>query len=132
VKIALNDMKTFGERVSDARKRKGLSQDQIAQAAGVSRSAIAQWETGRVENVDARALRGAARALGVSVDWLLDGEAVGAAQEEAAAYHAGPSGGLLLECWSDLTEAQRRELLERACADAEHNRAVLTELRGRD
>ena len=35
------------ERIKTLRKRRGWTQGQLAQATGVSRSAIAQWETGR-------------------------------------------------------------------------------------
>ncbi len=36
-----------GERVKSLRRSRGWTQDQLAQATGVSRSAVAQWETGR-------------------------------------------------------------------------------------
>lgn len=38
---------TLGERIVDARERRRLTQDQLARRIGVSRSAIAQWETDR-------------------------------------------------------------------------------------
>ncbi len=36
-----------GERVKTIRQSRHLTQDQLAKAAGVSRSLVAQWETGR-------------------------------------------------------------------------------------
>ena len=36
-----------GERIKTLRRSRGWTQDQLAQATGVSRSAVAQWETGR-------------------------------------------------------------------------------------
>lgn len=36
-----------GERVRVLRRARGLTQDELARATGVSRSAVAQWETGR-------------------------------------------------------------------------------------
>ena len=36
-----------GERIKSLRRSRGWTQDQLAQATGVSRSAVAQWETGR-------------------------------------------------------------------------------------
>ncbi len=38
---------TLGQRIVDARERRRLTQDQLARRIGVSRSAIAQWETDR-------------------------------------------------------------------------------------
>lgn len=36
---------TFGEKLKEARKESGLSQEQLAEKMFVSRSAIAKWET---------------------------------------------------------------------------------------
>lgn len=62
---------TLGEKIRFARKRCGLSQEQLAEKLCVSRSAIAKWETDKglpdVEN-----LKQLSRLLGVSVDSLLD------------------------------------------------------------
>lgn len=62
---------TLGKKIREARKQAGLSQEQLAEKMGVSRSAVAKWETDKglpdVEN-----LKILARLLGVSVDYLLD------------------------------------------------------------
>ena len=62
---------TLGEKIKEARKQCGLSQEQLAEKMTVSRSAIAKWETGKglpdVEN-----LKALAQLLNVSVDYLLD------------------------------------------------------------
>lgn len=42
-------MPTFSERITAARKAKKLTQEQVAQALGVSRQMISHWENGRVE-----------------------------------------------------------------------------------
>ena len=34
------------ERIQSLRKRSGLSQEQLAEAIGVSRQAVSRWETG--------------------------------------------------------------------------------------
>ena len=39
----------FRERLKELRAAKGLSQMQLAQAIGVSQSAIAKWELGKTE-----------------------------------------------------------------------------------
>ena len=36
---------TLGEKIKDARKQAGLSQEQFAEKMNVSRSAVAKWET---------------------------------------------------------------------------------------
>lgn len=65
---------TLGEKIRYARKRCGLSQEQLAEKMCVSRSAIAKWETDKgmpdVEN-----LKILSRLLSVSVDSLLDDSA---------------------------------------------------------
>ena len=42
-------MPTFSERVIAARKAKNLTQEQVAQALGVSRQMVSHWENGRAE-----------------------------------------------------------------------------------
>ena len=62
---------TLGEKIREARKGCGLSQEQLAQMLCVSRSAVAKWETDKglpdVEN-----LKALAQLLHVSIESLLD------------------------------------------------------------
>ena len=62
---------TLGEKIRDARKHAGLTQDALAEKLSVSRSAVAKWETDKglpdIDNL--KALSGL---LSVSVDYLLD------------------------------------------------------------
>jgi transcriptional regulator with XRE-family HTH domain len=69
---------TPGERLRQARRTRDLTQQDVASAAGVSRAAIAQWELGVVPLAQVRgdALLKAAKALGVSPDWLVHGRAL--------------------------------------------------------
>lgn len=62
---------TLGEKLKDARKQTCLSQEQLAEKLGVSRSAVAKWET---DNgiPDVGNLKVIAQLLNVSVDYLLD------------------------------------------------------------
>jgi transcriptional regulator with XRE-family HTH domain len=62
----------IGERIRTAREELGWTQDQLAAAVGVSRSAVAQWETGRAGQVTTNLTRVAA-ALGVGVEYLMYG-----------------------------------------------------------
>lgn len=60
-------------RIRDVRKERGLTQDELAQAVGVSRSAVAQWETGRAGQLSANLSR-IAGVLEVGVEYLLHGD----------------------------------------------------------
>ena len=62
---------TLGEKIKEARKQCGLSQEQLAEKMSVSRSAIAKWETDKgLPDIDN--LKVLAGFLNVSVDYLLD------------------------------------------------------------
>ena len=62
---------TLGEKIKEARKQCGLSQEQLAEKMSVSRSAIAKWETDKgLPDIDN--LKALASFLNVSVDYLLD------------------------------------------------------------
>jgi transcriptional regulator with XRE-family HTH domain len=65
----------IGERITTLRKAAGLSQDGISQKLNVTRSAIAQWETGRAYPSFAH-IQELARLFGVSVSYVLSGEIV--------------------------------------------------------
>ncbi len=62
----------IGARIRAAREDQGWTQDQLAAAVGVSRSAVAQWETGRAGQVTANLTRVAA-ALDIGVEQLMYG-----------------------------------------------------------
>ncbi len=68
----MTDPTTIGQRIQHARKAKGMTQDQLAQAVEVSRSAVAQWETGRAGQVTGNLTRIAA-ILDVGVEFLTHG-----------------------------------------------------------
>jgi transcriptional regulator with XRE-family HTH domain len=59
----------IGARIRAARRDNGWTQQVLAAAVGVSRSAVAQWETDRAGQMPDN-LTHIASALGVSVDWL--------------------------------------------------------------
>jgi transcriptional regulator with XRE-family HTH domain len=73
----------IGTRVRAARRDRGLTQDELANLVGVSRSAVAQWETGRAGQVTGNLSR-IAGALEVNVEYLMFGDdkrAAGAVQQ---------------------------------------------------
>jgi transcriptional regulator with XRE-family HTH domain len=63
---------SVGARIRSVRTARGLTQDQLAAACQVSRSAVAQWETDRAGQLRANISR-IASALDISVEHLLHG-----------------------------------------------------------
>ena len=61
----------LGERVSRARAKRQLTQEQLAASAGVRQSHISRIESGDIKNVRGDILAKMAQALGVSTDYLL-------------------------------------------------------------
>ena len=62
----------IGTRIRALRREKGVTQDELAQRVGVSRSAVAQWETGRTGQITGNLSRIAGE-LDVSVEYLVYG-----------------------------------------------------------
>lgn len=62
---------TFGEKLKDARKKTGLTQEELSELIGISRAAVAKWEAGNgLPDIDN--LKAVAGLLDVSIDYLLD------------------------------------------------------------
>lgn len=63
----------FNEKIQELRKQKGITQEELAEALYVSRTAISKWESGRgYPNIDS--LKAIAKFFSVTVDDLLSGE----------------------------------------------------------
>ena len=62
---------TLGEKIKEARKNAGLTQEQLAQKLVISRQAITKWESDK-GLPDIQNLKALAELLNVSVDYLLD------------------------------------------------------------
>jgi len=69
----MGQLEDVGGRIAAARRARGWTQGELAEAVGVSRSAVAQWETGRAGQITANLSRIAA-ALGVGVEHLMNGD----------------------------------------------------------
>ena len=67
-----NETPTIGSRIRILRRARGLTQDDLASECGVSRSAVAQWETDRAGQLSGNITR-IAEALDTSVEHLLQG-----------------------------------------------------------
>ncbi len=63
---------SVGGRIRALRRARGLTQDDLAAACGVSRSAVAQWETDRAGQLRGNITR-IAEALDASIEHLLQG-----------------------------------------------------------
>jgi len=76
----MNTPQDIGTRISTIRRERGLTQDELADQVGVSRSAVAQWETGRTGQVTGNLPR-IADVLEVNVEYLVYGDNKRAAGE---------------------------------------------------
>lgn len=93
-------MQTFGERLERSLSAKGVSQADVARAAGIKDSSMSEWFADKVrpDYVKARPLLRAAAFLDVSPTWLLFGTgerspsapAVLTVQEPASTYRVWP------------------------------------------
>ena len=65
----------FSDRLREARTERRYSQRELAKRAGVTGSALSQWESGDInpENIKQSVLRLVCRELGVRAEWLLTG-----------------------------------------------------------
>ena len=71
----------FHEKLQQLRKQKGLTQEELAQALFVSRTAVSKWESGKgYPNIDS--LKALANFFSVTVDELLSGEQLLSIAEE--------------------------------------------------
>lgn len=53
----------IGEKIKRARIEKGMTQEELGNIVGVQKSAVAKWESGRVQNIKRRTLQKLADAL---------------------------------------------------------------------
>ncbi len=68
------DMSTLAERLREAREDKGVTQEDLADAAGVSKQAVSKIENGGTLKPAMSTMEPIARLLGVNVRWLVDGK----------------------------------------------------------
>ena len=63
---------TLGERIAEKRKKKGLTQEELADKLGVSAQAVSKWEND-ISCPDIMTLPNLSDRLGISIDELLRG-----------------------------------------------------------
>ena len=65
----------FGEKLQELRKNKGLTQEELAEALYVSRTAVSKWESGRgYPNIES--LKEISKFFSVTIDELLSGDKI--------------------------------------------------------
>ena len=100
------------DRIAQARKAAGLSQEQLGEKLGVSRQAISKWESGAA-NPDVAYLAAMCRELGVPSDWLLLGEEDGEASPSRRCPRCGAGvtqrDSYCPNCGASLTEGGRSD-----------------------
>jgi len=109
-------LSSAGARLKAARVHAGLTQEQLAQEIGVSRSAVAQWETDRAGQVGGNLAR-IAEVLAVSVGHLLTGSV-----RDADARAEDSTEQALLRLYRACTSADRALLLRTASRLARQSR----------
>ena len=67
------DQVKIGKFISELRKERKLTQEQLAEKLGVSQKSVSRWETGK-NMPDMSLLQGLSSELGITVSELLDGE----------------------------------------------------------
>ncbi len=68
----MSSPRDIGYRIKVTRQERRITQEELASAVGVSRSAVAQWETGRSGQITGNLAR-IAQVLGVGVEFLMQG-----------------------------------------------------------
>lgn len=98
----------IGQRIRDIRRQRAITQEGLAEAVGVSRSAVAQWETGRAGQVTGNLTR-VADVLGVHVAVLLGANPRGAPPNKLSGDEMA-----LLRLYREAGAPERQELLRAA------------------
>lgn len=74
---------TIGERLKEARKARGYTQDTLAEKIGASRGVITNIEHDKIEEPQPMVITAICNVLHISKDWLLDGMGTMELSEEA-------------------------------------------------
>lgn len=77
-------MTPLAKRLSEVRVSRGLSRRSLSLQAGLTDSVVGQIERGDIADPSTSALSAIAGVLGVSIDWLVNGETASAPEVAAA------------------------------------------------
>lgn len=64
---------TLGVKVKQTRENLGMNQKQLAEASGITQATISRIESGQVKESKSESLKRLAKALGITVDYLVGG-----------------------------------------------------------
>src|SRR5687767_9386413 len=67
-------MEHMGDRIKQLRVARGMTQEQLAKACGVTKSAVSQWENGGTINIRLQPFLRALEALGTDAPYLIWGK----------------------------------------------------------
>lgn len=101
---------SIGEKIRDARTSKGMTQEELGEALGVQKSAIAKYENGRVVNIKRSTLKKISDILSIPPSELIFGEIKNekpAVQGELSEYEK-----TMLEIFRLIPEDQQKIFLE--------------------
>lgn len=101
-RLSFVSMSTLAQRVRHARKKRGLSQEKLAERLNISRGACGHWERG-IAKPSTQNLFLLAQILRISTNWLLTGE--GDMEHIAVQENASPS-------YVSLEDAELREVID--------------------
>jgi transcriptional regulator with XRE-family HTH domain len=109
---------TLGTRLARLRAEAGLKQKDLADAAGVTPSAVSQIESGTTTDISARVALAFARRLGITVEELLEPSLAIAAHQSAhegrapyIAPRASAQASYLAQWWDELDREQQQRLV---------------------
>jgi transcriptional regulator with XRE-family HTH domain len=116
-------MSKLNQRIIQVRRQRNLSQANLAERLGVTRTAISHWETAR-SKPSTKHLESIARMLGIDANWLISGKkpASGHATTSKAAGRPSALHGVVLENQSDYGAMFDQETLRVASAYFSLNR----------
>ena len=101
---------TIGERLKAARKKNGLSQDELAKSIGVSRGVVTNIEYDKVDEPQPIIIDAIVKALKIKKEWLLTGN--GEMDDSGDALHSAKTLAELYDVAQSLSEDEQLYLLD--------------------
>lgn len=95
------------EKVRQTREKLGMNQKRLAEASGITQATISRIESGQVKELKSEALKRLARALGVTVDYLVDKTDKLTPNDIV---HSDPTAQYIFKCYEKLSATGRRQL----------------------